>query len=109
MTCRSYSQVNMAHTNNGGTMKDKSAPQSRIRSAGELGQELLPAFSYQNATISETELLARHSAMRILQEEIESAIEWLRSEQLIETADEAGRVRLTPQGRSRWRDAMGHA
>jgi len=90
-------------------MPVKSVPQSRMTSPRELGQALLAAFGYQNATVSETELLARHNAMRVSKQEIESAIEWLRSEQLIESADEAGRVRLTPQGRSVWRDSMGHA
>lgn len=90
-------------------MIDKSTPENGSKPTPELGRELLAAFKYQNATISESELLSRRVAMGTAAQVLNEAIEWLKSEQLIEAADEAGRIRLTPQGRSVWRDSMGHA
>jgi hypothetical protein len=66
-------------------------------------------FSYQHATISSEDLLSRHQELQLSQEEITNAIEWGKSEQLLEVADENGRLRLTPVGRRSWRSVTGQA
>ena len=72
-------------------------------------RKLLEAFSYQHATLSEAELLAKGSAMSAGDVDLTQVFEWAKNEQLLEVADEAGRLRLTPQGRRVWRDTLGHA
>ncbi|NYT24142.1 hypothetical protein H0A73_11045 [Alcaligenaceae bacterium] len=90
-------------------MTDKSTHRDGTTPPRQLGRELLSAFTYQNATISKSELTSKHAAKGVTEHDLNEAIEWLKSEQLIEPADERGRIRLSPQGRSTWRNLMGHA
>lgn len=90
-------------------MVTKTLPPDYERDIPSLGKELLRAFPYLNATISEADLFAKHVGLEATEAEVVEAIQWCRDEQLIESADERGRIRLTSQGRKAWREANGDA
>lgn len=88
-------------------MVTKTIPSDHERDTPSLGKELLRTFPYLNATISEADLFAKHVELEVTEADVVEAIQWCRDQQLVESADERGRIRLTSQGRKVWREANG--
>lgn len=90
-------------------MVAKTLPPDHSGDIPGLGRTLLQAFPYLNATIAEADLFAKHIDLEATEAEVVEAIQWCQDEQLIEPADERGRIRLTHQGRKLWRETNGDA
>ncbi|HEY9280694.1 MAG TPA: hypothetical protein VIP51_11535 [Eoetvoesiella sp.] len=67
-------------------------------------KQLVKAFDYEFETLPEEFLYETKPALKLANNELLEIIAWARNTNLIEPADEPGRLRLTPIGRASWRN-----
>lgn len=67
-------------------------------------RKLVTAFDYEYETLTEDFLYDAHSALKIENIQTPEILAWAQRKNLIEPAQETGRVRLTAKGRASWRD-----
>lgn len=68
-------------------------------------KKLLGIFMCEESTVAEEYLYDSHSTLNFNNNKLIQVLEWARRANLIEPAEEIGRIRLTPQGRNGWRNA----